>query len=194
MSFSFRLRYFLGLIPTAQKIDSARIGLFRMRDELHLIETSKELARYNELNNLIQSNDFQAKKNDIINLNIIGSAEHKLLIERANLEHSKPIKDDFRFIQSPDFILRKKEAESLRYKDSPEYRKRNDFNALQRSAQIKRYYATRSSDQYRLFLELDVTEKGKLDDHTKKKDLKLKIYRKYLNSSAYKNNARFCAI
>lgn len=214
MSFSFRLRYLLGLIPTAQKIDSARIGLFKMRDELHLIETSKELARYNELNNLIQSNDFQAKKNDIINLNIIGSAEHKLLIERANLEHSKPIKDYFRFIQSPDFnrlnkisgsadlaryfelkkivespdfILRKKEAESLRYKDSPEYRKRNDFNALQRSAQIKRYYATRSSDQYRLFLELDITEKGKLDDHTKKKDLKLKIYRKYLNSSAYKN-------
>ena len=214
MSFSFRLRYFLGLIPTAQKIDSAWTELFKMRDELHLIETSKEFARYNELNGLIQSNDFQAKKNDIINMNIIGSAENKLLIERANLEHSKPIKDYFRFIQSPDFnrinkitgsadltryfelkkivespdfILRKKEVESLRYKDSPEYRKRNDLNALQKSAQIRRYYTALSSDQYRLFLELEVTEKGKLNDHTKKKDPKLKIYRKYLNSSAYKN-------
>ena len=214
MSFSFRLRYFLGLIPTAQKIDSAWAELFKMRDELHLIETSKEFARYNELNDLIQSNDFQAKKNDIVNLSLIASAENKLLTERANLEHSKPIKDYFKFIQSPDFnrlnkitgsadlaryfelkkivestdfILRKKEIESLRYKDSPEFHKRNDFNTLQKSARIKRYYTALSSDQYRLFLELEVTEKGKLDDHTKKRDPKLKIYRKYLNSSAYKN-------
>ena len=214
MSFSFRLRYILGLIPSAQKIDSAWAELLKMRDELHLIQTSKELARYNELNNLIQSDDFQAKKNDIINLSLIASAENKLLIERANLEHSKPIKDYFKFIQSPDFnrlnnitgsadltryfelkkivespdfILRKKEAESLHYKDSPEYRKRNDFNALQKSAQIKHYFDTLSSDQYRLFLELEVTEKGKLNDHTKESDPKLKIYRKYLNSSAYKN-------
>jgi len=214
MSFSFRLRYFLGLIPTAQKIDSAWAELFKMRDELHLIETSKELTRYNELNDLIQSNDFQAKKNDIINLNIIGSTENKLLTELANLEHLKQIKDYFRFIQSPDskrlnkitgsadlvryfelkkivespdFILRKKEVESLRYKDSPEFRKRNDFNALQKSARIKRYYAALYSDQYRLFLELEKTEKGKLDDPTKKKDPKFKIYRKYLNSSTYKN-------
>jgi len=214
MSFSFRLRYILGLIPSAQKIDSAWAELLKMRDELHLIQTSKELARYNELNNLIQSDDFQAKKNDIINLSLIASAENKLLIERANLEHSKPIKDYFKFIQSPDFnrlnnitgsadltryfelkkivespdfILRKKEAESLHYKDSPEYRKRNDFNALQKSAQIKHYFDTLSSDQYRLFLELEVTEKGKLNDHTKESDPKLKIYRKYLNSSACKN-------
>lgn len=214
MSFSFQLRYFLGIIPTAQKIDSAWAELFKMRDELHLIESSNELEQYNELNHLIQSNDFQAKKNDIINMSFIGSVEYKLLTERTNLEHSKPIKDYFRFIQSPDFsrlnkialsseliryfelkkivespdfILRKKEAESLHYKDSPEFHKRKDFNALQKSVQIKQYFKTLASDQYRLFLELEATEKGKLDDHTKKKDPKAKIYRKFLNSRIYKN-------
>jgi len=214
MSFSFRLRYFLGLIPTAQKIDAAWAERLKMRDELHLIETSNELARYNELKHLIQSDEFQARKNDIINLSLIGSVENKLLTERINLEHSRPLKDYFKFIQSPDFnrlnsitgsselsryfglkkiveapdfIQRKKEAESLRYKDSTEFRKRKDFETLQKSARIKHYYATLSSVEYRLFLELEATEKGNLADRSKKKDPKIKIYRKYLNSRVYKN-------
>jgi len=214
MSFSFRLRYFLGLIPTAQKIDSAWAELLKMRNELHLIEESKELARYNELKNLLQSNDFQAKKNDIINQGYIGSVEYKLIGEKADLEHSQPIKDYFRFIQSPDFnrlnkiagstelaryfvlkeivgaadfIARKKDIESLHYKDSPEFRKRQEFNALQKNARIKHYFTTLASVEYRLFLELEVTQKGKLEDHSKKKDAKIKIYRKFLNSRVYKN-------
>jgi len=214
MSFSFRLRYFLGLIPSVQKLDSAWADLFKMRDELHLIETSKELVRYNELKLLIQSNDFQAKKNDIINLSLIGSVENKLLTEKINLEHSKAIKDYFKFIQSndfnrhnkitasselsryfglksivetPEFIRRRNDSISLRYKDSTEFRKRKDFNTLQKSARIKHYYSTLASDEYRLFLELEATEKVKLDDHSKKKDPKAKIYRKFLNSRVYKN-------
>lgn len=214
MSLSFRLRYSLGLIPSAQKIDSAWVELLKMRDELHLIETSNEFARYNELNQLIQSNDFQAKKNDIINMSLLGSAENKLLTERTELEHSKSIKDYFSFIQSsdfnrlnkingsselaryfelkkivesPDFVLRKKEVESLHYKDSVEFSKRQNLNALQKSARIKHYYNTLASDEYRLFLELEATEKDKLADHSKKKDAKVKIYSKFLNSSAYKN-------
>jgi len=214
MSFSFRLRYFLGLIPTAQKIDSAWAGLLKMRNELHLIEESKELARYNELKNLLQSNDFQAKKNDIINQSYIGSVEYKLISEKVDLERSQPIKDYFRFIQSPDFsrlnkiagstelaryfelkkivgaadfISRKKDIESLHYKDSSEFRKRQELNSLQKSARIKRYYTTLASDEYRLFLELEITQKGKLEEHLKKKDAKIKIYQKFLNSRVYKN-------
>ncbi len=214
MSFSFRLRYFLGLIPTAQKIDAAWAERLKMREEFHLIETSNELARYNELKLLIQSDGFLARKNDIINMSLIGSAENKLLTERINLEHSRPFKDYFKFIQSPvfnrlnsitgsselsryfglkkiveapDFIQRKREAETLRHKDSTEFRKRKDLETLQKSARIKHYYTTLSSVEYRLFLELDATEKGNLDDRSKKKDPKIKIYRKYLNSRVYKN-------
>ena len=214
MSSSFRLKYFFGLIPTSQKIDSAWTELFKMRNELHLIKTSKELARYHELKHLVQSNDFQTKKREIVNMSLNGSAESKLFTEWTNLEHSKPIKAYFRFIQSPDFvrlkniaesselaryhnlkkivespdfIRRKKEAESLRHKGSPEYIKRQEYNELQKSSRLKRYFATIASDEYRLFLELEGSEKEKLNDHSKRKDPKVKIYRKFLKSTAYKN-------
>ena len=214
MSSSFRLRYFLGLIPTAQKIDSAWTDLLKLRDELLLIESSKELARYNELKNLVQSNDFQKKKHDIVNLHLNGSAENQLLIEHSKLEHSKPIKDYFKFsespdfvrlksitasselsryfdlqkvIESPDFIRRKKEAESLRYKGSPEYNKSQEYIALQKNSQLKRYNSTIMSEEYRLFLELETSEKGKLNDPSSKKDPKVITYHKFLNSKAYQN-------
>jgi len=44
-----------------------------------------------------------------------------------------------------------------------------------------------ASDEYSLFLELETSEKGKLSDHSGKKDPKVKIYRKFLNSRSYQN-------
>lgn len=214
MSSSFRLRYFLGLIPTAQKLDSAWAGLMAMRNELSLIEKSKELARYHGLKQLIQSSDFQSDKRDIVNLSLDSSSENKVLTELAKLEKSKPIKNYFKFIQSPDFdrinkigvsselkrylelkiivespdfIHRKKEVESLRYKGSPEYIKRQKFNTLKNSSSLKRYDATLASDEYRLFVELDAPGKGKLSETSGKPDPKVKIYNKFLNSGDYQN-------
>jgi predicted DNA-binding WGR domain protein len=214
MSSSFRLRYFLGLISTAQKLDATWAELFALHNELNLIEKSKELARYQELKQLIQSADFQANKREIINLDLKTSPENNLLAELAKLEQSKPIKKYFKFIQSPDFdrinkvavssellrflelkkivespdfILRKKEAESLRFKGSPEYNKSEEYNTLKKSSRLKRYSATLSSDVYSLFLELEASEKGTLNDPSRKKDPKVKIYRKFLNSNGYQN-------
>ena len=65
-----------------------------------------------------------------------------------------------KIVESPGFIQRKKDVESLRYKGSPEYSKRQEYNTLQQSSRIKRYNITRTSDEYQLFLELDATEKG----------------------------------
>ena len=214
MSSSFRLKYFFGLIPNAQKIDSVWAALLKLRDELHQIELSNELARYNELKQLVQSNDFQTKKCDTERLTFKGSTESQILSERARLEHSKPIKDYFKFIdstdftrlksvseskdlaryfelkkivESPDFIRRKKETESLRYKDSPEFKKRAELNTIQKNSHLKRYFTTLASDKYRMFLELATSEKENLDDPKMKKDPKVKAYKKFLNSSDYKN-------
>lgn len=214
MSSSFRLKYFLGLIPTAQKIDSAWTELIRMKNELNQIETSKELARYEELNQLIQSVHFQTKRREIINLSLSASSENAVLTELAKLEQSKPIKNYFKFLKSsdfvrinkiaessellsylelkkivgsPDFIRRKKEIESLRFKDSPEYIKKQNYIALAKNSRLKRYQSTLASDEYRLFLELEVSEKEKLKDPARKKDPKEKIYQKFLNSGAYQN-------
>ena len=214
MSFSFRFKYLLGIIPSAKKIDSDWSELFKVRDELHQIESSKELTRYHELKNQIQSNDFQTEKQTINNLCLKGSHEGVLLDEYTALGHSKPIRDYFKFktspdfgklegiakspqlmryfelkkiVESPEFIHRKKEVVSLVYSGSPESIKRTELNTLQKSAQLKHYYTTKASDEYRLFLELEASEKGKLKDPSKVKDPKIKTYYKFLNSKAYEN-------
>ena len=213
MSFSFRLRYSLGLIPKAQKIDLAWAELFKMKEELSLIEASDELSRYNELKLQVQSDDFQTKKREINNLTLKGSNEDHLLNELATLEKLSAIKKYFRFVQSsdydkfiaiskgvelqkyhelekitqsPDFIHRKKETAALRYKGSPEYLLRNEYTALQKNSHLKQYYQTIASDEYHAFLKIEAAEKGKAAN-LEVEDLKVKAYRNFLNSSAYKN-------
>ncbi|GEM_PF-430244 len=215
MSSSFRLRYFLGLIPSAQKIDSVWTELQKLREELLQLEASKELARFNELNSIVQTTEFHNKKREIVNLAYKGSPEYDVITELKDLENSKPIKDYFRFTQSADFtrfnqiakstalarylelkktvvesmvfIQRKKDVESLRYKGSPEYIKIEEYNKLKGNRQLKRYYTTIASNEYRSFLESEPTLKGKPVDKASKKDPKFKAYLKFLNSKSYKN-------
>ena len=213
MLLSFQIRYFLGLIPKAQKIDSSWAELFKMRDELLAIEASSELARYKELKLFVQSKDFQTKKGEINNLSLKNSDEYHLLNELATLEGLKPIKNYFKFIQSSDFekfntlskssnlaryyelekivqsadfIHHKKETEGLCYKGSPEHLKRQEFNTLNKSIRLKHYRNTLESDEYHLFLKLDAAEKGK-SVNLQEEDKKVKIYRHFLRSKAYQN-------
>jgi len=213
MSLSFQFRYFLGLIPKAQKIDSAWADLFKWRDELHAIESSPELARYQELKLLVQSDDFQTKKREINNLRLKKSDEYHLLNELSTLEGLKPVKNYFRFIQSsdfeninaiakssnlaryhelekivhsPDFIHRRKETEALRYKGSPEHLKRQEYNTLNKSTRLKHYRVTLESEEYHIFLKLDAAEKNK-SVNLEEEDKKVKTYRHFLRSKAYQN-------
>jgi len=213
MSLSFQFRYFLGLIPKAQKIDSAWADLFKWRDELHAIESSPELARYQELKLLVQSDDFQTKKREINNLSLKKSDEYHLLNELSTLEGLKPVKNYFRFIQSsdfeninaiakssnlaryhelekivhsPDFIHRRKETEALRYKGSPEHLKRQEYNTLNKSTRLKHYRVTLESEEYHIFLKLDAAEKNK-SVNLEEEDKKVKTYRHFLRSKAYQN-------
>ena len=215
MSSSFRLRYFLGLVPSAQKIDSVWAELQKLREELLQFEASKELARFNELNSIVKTTEFQNKKREIANLSYKDSAEYTLITELKDLESTRSIKDYFKFSQSADFsrfnqitkstplarytelkktvvesmvfIQRKKDVESLRYKGSPEYFKIEEYNSLKNNRQLKRYFATIASDEYRTFLESDSTLKGKPINNESKKDPKIKAYHKFLNSKHYKN-------
>jgi len=213
MSISFRIQYFLGLIPNAQKIDTVWAELFKMRDELKALETSPELARYKELKLLVQSNDFQEKKRGIKELDFKTSDEYHILKELATLEHLKPVKNYFKFIQSadfekvntiakssnlaryyelekivhsPDFIRRKKETEALQYKGSPEFIKKREYETLNKSVRLKHYRNTIESEEYHLFLKLEAEEKGKRVN-LQEEDKKVKIYRHFLQSKAYKN-------
>jgi beta-glucanase (GH16 family) len=217
MSFSFRIRYLLGLIASAAKIDSEWASLLKMRDKLNSIQNSKEFARYNELSGLIQSSEFQLQKNDIKSLNYAGSPEYLNIQELARLEKTRSIKSYFsvfhsskleRFqkiaqsktlsryqelksiVESSDFQLRKREMESLRYKGSPEYQKRREYISLSRNRKLNQYFKTLESSEYLQFKEFDSSERRKDLEHDAneiKKDPQMKRYLKFQNSGRYKN-------
>ena len=217
MSVSFRLRYLLGLIPSAKKIDSDWSKLLKMQDKLRSIENSKELARYNELNSLIQSSQFQFQKKEIINLKYVGSPEYHTVRELNTLEKSKSLKEYFeikkssklerfqriaeskelhryeelkKIVESSTFQHRKKELEDLKYKGSLEYQKRMEFISLSKSGKLKLYYKTLESSDYLLFKELNSPDKKKIleqAENKKSKDPQLKIYWKFQKSGRYKN-------
>jgi hypothetical protein len=92
-----------------------------------------------------------------------------------------------KIVESPEFIRRKKECELLKYKDSPEYLKIQEYRALQKSSKLKMYNATLGSAEYRVFLALDASEHEKLRNYSQERELKEKIYSKFLKSKAYKN-------
>ena len=85
-------------------------------------------------------------------------------------------------VESIVFVQRKKDMESLHYKGSPEHIKNVEYIRLSNSRQLKRYYATLSTNEYRLFLESDAALKGKQIDDAMKKDPKIKAYLKFRNS------------
>jgi hypothetical protein len=217
MSFSFRLRYLLGLIPSVKKIDSDWANLLKMRDKLISIENSRELARYNELKSLIQSSEFQLQKKDIMNLKYDGSPEYQSVQELTKLEKTGLIRNYFsvlksshlerfqeisqseelerylelkKVVESPEFQDRKKELESLRYKGSPEYQKRQEYNSLSKNKKLKKYYNTLESKDYLQFKEFDSSENKEISEaveNKKNNDPKSKQYLKFQKSGRYKN-------
>jgi hypothetical protein len=213
MSLSFQLRYFFGLIPKAHTIDTAWTELLKMREELIRIGASQELARYRDLKLQVQSDEFQHKKREIVNLSLKNSDQFHLLSELATLEKLKPIRDYFKFSESatfqkinaisqssqllrfyelekivsdPAFIQRRKETIALRYKGSEEYNLREQFLSLEKNSRLKKYYLTLDTEEYHQFLSLHEAQKGGPID-LNQEDLKVESYRHFLNSSAYKN-------
>ena len=80
------LKLLLGMIPSTSKIEQAEKALITEYEKLNAFASADELARYTELNELVNSSDF---------------------------------------------IQKRKEIESLQYKNSEEYTKEKEFMALQ---------------------------------------------------------------
>ncbi len=62
-------------------------------------------------------------------------------------------------VNSSDFVQKKKEIESLQYKNSEEYSKEKEFLSLQKSKDIVLYYRTIAGPVLKKFKELDGSEK-----------------------------------
>jgi hypothetical protein len=108
------LKLLLGMIPSTAKIEQAEKALTMEFTKLQSFAGSDTLARYNELNQLVNSSGFTQKK---------------------------------------------KEIESLTYKNSEEYTKEKEFLSMQKSKDILLYFKTLSGNKLRRFREMDASQK-----------------------------------
>ncbi len=91
------LKLLLGLIPSTSKIEQAEKALVTEFEKLHVFAASDQLARYKELDGLVNSSEF---------------------------------------------IQKRKEIESLKYKTSEEFAKEKEFFSLQKAKDIVLYFRT----------------------------------------------------
>jgi hypothetical protein len=167
------LKLLLGMIPSTSKIEQEEKALIAEFDKLQSFSGSDQLARYNELNELVNSADFINKRKEIESLQYKNSDEFLKEKEYFSLQKSKDIIlyfktiagndlkkfkemegsqkiSDFetleKFIQSSEF----KEKEKMRpvtFKDTDEYRKFVEYKALKSDSEIKSYYKNKEKDE-----------------------------------------------
>ena len=86
-------------------------------------------------------------------------AEYKKLKEFSGSETLKKYTELKELVTSSDFIQKKKEIESLSFKNSEENQKEKEFKSLQKSKDIKLYFKTLAGPTLKKFQELDGSEK-----------------------------------
>ena len=129
------LKLLLGLIPSTSKIEQAEKALIAEFGKLNTFTGSDQLAKYNELN------------------------------EKVN---------------SAGFTQKRKEIESLRYKNSEEFSKEKEFLSMQKAKDIVLYFNTVSGSELKRFKEMDVSDKIK----------EFETLEKYIQSSGFKEKQK----
>lgn len=177
MSFAFRLKYALGLVPSADQLDAKWDKLIKMRDELARMELSAELKQYEDLKSLVESTAFQQNKREIEKLQYSGSEEEKLLLEFKALAKSSAIRNYQRLAGSTRLDRFEKILEGPTLKRFMELQKEveSDEFRQRKAAQKKREFA--KSTDYALFKEFNQLRKS--DD--------ISFWRKFGQSDSYLN-------
>jgi hypothetical protein len=159
------LKLILGLIPSTSKIEQAEKALITEFEKLRTFAGSDQLARYNELNSLVNSADFIRKRKEIESLQYKHSTEWAQEKEFVSLQKAKDIvlclktaggsdlkkfkalegSDKIKsfealekFIQSAAF-KEKQKMKPVTFKDTEEYKKFAEYISLKKEKEIKRF-------------------------------------------------------
>jgi hypothetical protein len=108
------IKLLLGMIPSTAKIEEQEKALIAEFEKLGSFAESKQLARYNELHELVNS---------------------------------------------ASFVQKRKEIESLRYKNSEEYSKEKEFASLKKAKDLVMYFSTVGGSALKKFQELDGSDR-----------------------------------
>lgn len=179
MSISFRLKYALGLIPSADALDAKWEKLIKMRDDLGSMENSAELKHFADLKNLISSSSFQQKKREIESVQFSGSEEENLILEHKTLIRSGAIKNYKKLsgsdkllrlqnilsgsvlkkyvelqkeVESAEFLKRKSDLKKKEFLKTPDYLILKEYTQLRKSSDISFWRKFTRSESYLSYL------------------------------------------
>ncbi|HNW56447.1 MAG TPA: family 16 glycosylhydrolase [Bacteroidales bacterium] len=167
------LKLLLGMIPSTSKIEQAEKALISEFEKLQACAKSDQLARYNELNKLVNSSDFNQKKKEIESLQYKNSEEYSKEKEFLSVQKAKDIvlyfqttSDSYlkkfremegsdkirefeslgKFIKSPEFLAKQK-MKPITFKDTEEYRKYVEYKGMKSDPEIKAFLKSGSKDE-----------------------------------------------
>jgi Glycosyl hydrolases family 16 len=173
------LKLLLGMVPATSKIEQDEKALIAEYEKLQAFSGSEQLARYNELNNLVHSSDFIQKRKEIETLQYKGSEEFAKEKEFLSLRKAKDIVKYFKtidgqelkkfkelngsdkigkfeelqkLVQSAEF---KEKSRSKEFKESDEYKSSQEFSQLKGNQEIKDYYKFKGSKELANFKNTD---------------------------------------
>ena len=176
------LKLLLGFIPDTAKIEQDEKALVEEYEKLQSFSSSGELAKYNELNSVVNSGDFQSNKKKIESLSYNGSEEQVREKEFLSLHKSKDISMYFKTLEgdalrkfneldgsdrlkrydelekmtkSSAFIMKQKSKDKEHpFKQSEEYAMLQEYLILKKSQDIKEYFKFKSSKFYANYLKV----------------------------------------
>lgn len=157
------LKLLLGLIPSTSKIEQAEKALIAEFEKLNAFAGSDQLTKYIELNEKVNSAGFTQKRKEIESLQYKSSEEFSKEKEFLSLQKAKDIVvyfktvsgselKRFREMDGSDKIMEfetlekyirssgfreKQKMRPITFKDTDEYRKLVEYNALKADAEIK---------------------------------------------------------
>ena len=167
------LKLLLGMIPSTSKIELAEKALITEFDKLHTFSESEVLARYNNLNALVNSADFIQKCKEIKSLQYKDSEEYSKKKEFNSLQKAKDIVLYFKtvsrtslkrfreldgsakineyellenFIESPAF-REKQKMKPFTFRDTDEYRKFDEYKTLKKDPEVKSFLKSKVKEE-----------------------------------------------
>jgi hypothetical protein len=209
------IKLLLGMIPATSKIEQDEKALIAEFEKLHTFAESKQLARYNELNDLVHSAGFVQKKKEIEGLSYKSSEEFAKEKEFKSLKKAKDILMYFRTVEGS--ALKKFKAldgsdkikkyeglkslvegsgfrEKMKEKDfsgTEDAKKLAEFKQLDSSEELKEFFKFRASKELANFKNIDGSTRlaryNELKEFTASKDFSdKKAY--LLNKKRYENS------
>ena len=192
------IKLLLGMAPATSKIEQEEKALIAEFEKLHTFVESKQLARYNELNDLVHSAGFVQKKKEIEGLSYKSSEEFAKEKEFLSMKKAKDIVMYFRTIEGSalkkfkelDGSEKISKYESLKslvsgagfkekmkekdFSSTEDAKKLAEFKQFGSSVEIKDYFKFRASKELTNFRNIDGSHRleryNELKEYTSSKD------------------------